>query len=235
MGRAYQVRASSMAATAAKRSALFMRASREIYMAAKSGTPDPDSNLPLRSAIDKYRALIVTRDVIERAIKKAAGGEVEAYNAGRYEAFGPGGCYLVVDTLTDNINRAISEVRSSITKRNGKMGSVLFNFTEYGQLVFLGQQQAVIEEQLILGDVDVQHIHVNGDQLEVLVAPTSFAQAKKILESMGVQSFIASEITLIPNDTVTLEGEHLELFKQLLDVLDELQDVQNVYHNVELE
>ena len=235
MGRAYQVRASSMAATAAKRSALFMRASREIYMAAKSGTPDPDSNLPLRSAIDKYRALNVTRDVIERAIKKAAGGEVEAYNAGRYEAFGPGGCYLVVDTLTDNINRAISEVRSSITKRNGKMGSVLFNFTEYGQLVFLGQQQAVIEEQLILGDVDVQHIHVNGDQLEVLVAPTSFAQAKKILESMGVQSFIASEITLIPNDTVTLEGEHLELFKQLLDVLDELQDVQNVYHNVELE
>jgi YebC/PmpR family DNA-binding regulatory protein len=222
-----------MAATAAKRSALFMRASREIYMAAKSGS-DPDSNLSLRAAIDKFRALNVTRDVIERAIKKAAGGEVEAYNAGRYEAFGPGGCYLVVDTLTDNINRAISEVRSSITKRNGKMGSVLFNFTEYGQLVFLGQQQAVVEEQLILGDVDVQHIHVNGDQLEVLVAPTSFAQAKKILESMGVQSFIASEITLIPNDTVTLEGEHLELFKQLLDVLDELQDVQNVYHNVEL-
>jgi transcriptional/translational regulatory protein YebC/TACO1 len=178
--------------------------------------------------------LNVTRDVIERAIKKAAGGEVEAYNAGRYEAFGPGGCYLVVDTLTDNINRAISEVRSSITKRNGKMGSVLFNFTEYGQLVFLGQQQAAVEEQLILGDVDVQHIHVNGDQLEVLVAPTSFAQAKKILESMGVQSFIASEITLIPNDTVTLEGENLQLFKQLLDVLDELQDVQNVYHNVEL-
>ena len=234
MGRAYQVRASSMAATAAKRSALFMRASREIYMAAKSGS-DPDSNLSLRAAIDKYRALNVTRDVIERAIKKAAGGEVEAYNAGRYEAFGPGGCYLVVDTLTDNINRAVSEVRSSITKRNGKMGSVLFNFTEYGQLVFLGQQQAVVEEQLILGDVDVQHIHVNGDQLEVLVAPTSFAQAKKILESMGVQTFIASEITLIPNDTVTLEGENLQLFKQLLDVLDELQDVQNVYHNVELE
>jgi YebC/PmpR family DNA-binding regulatory protein len=223
-----------MAATAAKRSALFMRASREIYMAAKSGTPDPESNLPLRSAIDKYRALNVTRDVIERAIKKAAGGEVEAYNAGRYEAFGPGGCYLVVDTLTDNINRAISEVRSSITKRNGKMGSVLFNFTEYGQLVFLGQQQTEVEEQLILGDVDVQHIHVNGDQLEVLVSPTSFAQAKKILEGMGVQNFIASEITLIANDTITLEGENLQLFRQLLDVLDELQDVQNVYHNVEL-
>lgn len=233
MGRAYQVRASSMAATAAKRSALFMRASREIYMAAKSGS-DPESNLSLRASIDKYRALNVTRDVIERAIKKASGGELEAYNAGRYEAFGPGGCYLVVDTLTDNINRAISEVRTAITKRNGKMGSVLFNFTEYGQLVFLGQQQALVEEQLILGDVDVQHIHVLGDQLEVLVNPTSFAQAKKILEGMGVQSFIAAEITLIANDTIALEGENLQLFRQLLDVLDELQDVQNVYHNVEL-
>ena len=234
MGRAYQVRASSMAATAAKRSALFMRASKEIYMAAKNGVADPESNLPLRAAIDKYRALNVTREVIDRAIKKAAGGEVEAYNAGRYEAFGPGGCYLVVDTLTDNINRAISEVRSSITKRNGKMGSVLFNFNECGQFVFNGQNQASVEEQLILGDVDVQQIIVHDQQLEVLVSPTSFAQARKILETIGVQSFIAAEITLIPNEMVTLEGENLQLFKQLLDVLDELQDVQNVYHNVEL-
>ena len=234
MGRAYQVRASSMAATAAKRSALFMRASKEIYMAAKSGTPDPDSNLALRAAVDKYRALNVTREVIERAIKKAAGGEVEAYNAGRYEAFGPGGCLLIVDTLTDNTNRAISEVRSAITKRNGKMGSVLFNFTEYGQLVFTGQSQTAVEEQIILADVDVQQINVQGDQLEVLVNPTSFAQAKKVLESMGVSTFIVAEITLLPNEMVTLEGENLQLFKQLLDVLDELQDVQNVYHNVDL-
>ena len=234
MGRAYQVRASSMAATAAKRSALFMRASKEIYMAAKTGTPDPDSNLALRAAIDKYRALNVTREVIERAIKKAAGGEVETYNAGRYEAFGPGGCLLIVDTLTDNTNRAISEVRSAITKRNGKMGSVLFNFTEYGQLVLTGQSQSSVEEQLILGDVDVQQINAQGDQLEVLVNPTSFAQAKKVLESMGVSSFIVSEITLLPNEMMTLQGENLQLFKQLLDVLDELQDVQNVYHNVEL-
>jgi len=233
MGRAYQVRASSMAATAAKRSALFMRASKEIYMAAKSGTPDPDSNLALRAAVDKYRALNVTREVIERAIKKAAGGEVEAYNAGRYEAFGPGGCLLIVDTLTDNTNRAISEVRSAITKRNGKMGSVLFNFTEYGQLVFTGQSQTAVEEQLILADVDVQQINVQGDQLEVLVNPTSFAQAKKVLESMGISTFIVAEITLLPNEMVTLEGENLQLFKQLLDVLDELQDVQNVYHNVD--
>jgi YebC/PmpR family DNA-binding regulatory protein len=233
MGRAYQVRAASMAATAAKRSALFMRASKEIYMAAKSGTPDPESNLTLRAAIDKYRAQNVTREVIDRAIKKAAGGEVEAYNAGRYEAFGPGGCLLVVDTLTDNANRAISEVRSSITKRGGKMGSVLFNFTEYGQLVFSGQTQATVEEQLILNDVDVQQINQLDNLLEVLVNPTSFSQAKKVLEQLGVSNFQVAEITLLPNEMVKLEGENLVLFKQLLDVLDELQDVQNVYHNVE--
>jgi len=97
-----------------------------------------------------------------------------------------------------------------------------------------GQSQSAVEEQLILGDVDVQQINAQGDQLEVLVNPTSFAQAKKVLESMGVSTFIASEITLLPNEMMTLQGENLQLFKQLLDVLDELQDVQNVYHNVEL-
>jgi YebC/PmpR family DNA-binding regulatory protein len=234
MGRAYQVRAASMAATAAKRSALFMRASKEIYMAAKSGLADPDSNLALRAAIDKYRAQNVTREVIDRAIKKAAGGEIEAYQTGRYEAFGPGGCLLVVDTLTDNANRAISEVRSSITKRSGKMGSVLFNFTEFGQLVFEGQTQASVEEQLILNDVDVQQINAQDPILEVLVSPTSFAQAKKVLEGMGVNAFKVAEITLIPNETISLTGENLTLFQQLLDVLDELQDVQSVYHNVNL-
>ncbi len=234
MGRAYQVRASSMAATAAKRSALFMRASKEIYMVAKSGVADPVSNLALRATIDKYRALNVTREVIDRAIKKAAGGEVEAFHAGRYEAFGPGGSLIIVDTLTDNPNRALTDVRSAITKRGGKMGSVLFQFTEYGQLVFQGQAAAVIEEALILGDVDVQKVTEMDGQVNALVTPASFHQAKQIIESLGVSTFQLAEVTLIATDTVTLTGEDLTLFNQLMDVLDELQDVQNVYHNVEL-
>jgi YebC/PmpR family DNA-binding regulatory protein len=234
MGRAYQVRASSMAATAAKRSALFMRASKEIYMAAKSGVADPVSNLALRATIDKYRALNVTREVIDRAIKKAAGGEVEAFHAGRYEAFGPGGSLIIVDTLTDNPNRALTDVRSAITKRGGKMGSVLFQFTEYGQLVFQGQTAAAVEEALILGDVDVQKVIDMDGQVNVLVTPASFHQAKQIIESLGVSAFQVAEVTLIASDTVILTGEDLTLFNQLMDVLDELQDVQNVYHNVEL-
>jgi YebC/PmpR family DNA-binding regulatory protein len=233
MGRAYQVRASSMAATAAKRSALFMRASKEIYMAAKNGVADPSNNLHLRGVIDKYRALNVTKEVIDRAIKKAQGGDGEAYIAGRYEAFGPGNCYLVVDTLTDNINRAITDVRSAITKRDGKMGSVVFNFTEYGQFVFKYDDHAAIEEGLILQDIDVQQVNKTDEFVEVLVTPRDLGKTKIVLDSLGIHTFEVSEITLIPNDLVTLKDDDLALFKQLLDVLDELQDVQNVYHNVE--
>ena len=130
MGRAHEVRAKAMAATAAKRSALFMRASKEIYMAAKSGEPDPAMNLALRSAIEKWRGQNVTKDVIDRAIQKAKGGSAEAYTAGRYEAFGPGGSLFIVDTLTDNTNRALTEVRTAITKKGGHLGSVIFNFSE---------------------------------------------------------------------------------------------------------
>lgn len=232
MGRAFQVRAASMAATAAKRSALFMRASKEIYVAAKSGVPDPSANLALRAAIDKYKALDVTREVIERAIKKAAGGVIEAYTQGRYEAFGPGGSYIIVDTLTDNVNRAISEVRSTITKKGGKMGSVLFNFTEYGQLVFKSRLKSELEEKLILNDVDLQQINQSEEHLEVLVAPMSFNQAKTTLVQAGIKDFVKAEITLLPNETIELQGEALTMFKQLIDALEEMQDVQNVYHNV---
>jgi transcriptional/translational regulatory protein YebC/TACO1 len=172
--------------------------------------------------------------VIERAIKKAQGGELEAYTPGRYEAFGPGNSLIVIETLTDNVNRSVSEVRGALSKRGGKMGSVLFNFTEYGQFIFHGTEVAKLEEALILGDVDLQSIRHDQGQMEVLVTPGSFNQAKKVIEQQGIQTFLTAEITLIPNETMTLEGENLMIFKQLIDVLDGLQDVQNVYHNVEL-
>jgi transcriptional/translational regulatory protein YebC/TACO1 len=114
------------------------------------------------------------------------------------------------------------------------MGSVLFNFTEYGQFIFAGSEILKLEEALILSDVDLQSIRHDQGQIEVLVSPMSFNQAKKVLELQGVQSFLTAEITLIPNETMTLDGENLVIFKQLIDVLDGLQDVQNVYHNVEL-
>lgn len=235
MGRHFEVRAKAMAQTAAKKTALYTRASKEVYMAAKSGVPNPDSNLALRSAIDKWKGQSVPKDVIERAIKKAAGGDVENYIEGRYEAFGPGGSYIIVDSLTDNVNRAAGEIKSSITKKGGHMGSVIYNFTETGVFAFKGNNRDEVEETLILSDVDVREVNLDGDTLEVLVEPSAFGAAKKVLLDMGISEFEVSEITFIPNETITLpEGEGKEKFLQLLDVLDELQDVQNVYHNVEL-
>ena len=235
MGRAHEVRAKAMAATAAKRSALFMRASKEIYMAAKSGVPDPDSNLALRSAIEKWKGQNVTKDVIDRAIQKAKGGSAEAYTAGRYEAFGPGGSLLIVDTLTDNSNRAFIEVRTAITKKGGHLGNVIFNFTETGLFLFKGTNRDEVEENLILSDVDLREVVQNDDgTLEVLVEPTAFGQARDVLSGMGINEFEVAEITFLPNEPITLDDpEDRRKFDELIDMLDELEDVQNVYHNVQ--
>ena len=233
MGRAHEVRAKAMAATAAARSALFMRASKEIYMAAKSGIPDPDSNLALRSAIEKWKGQNVTKDVIERAIQKAKGGSAESYETGRYEAFGPGGSLLIVDTLTDNTNRALVEVRTAITKKGGHLGSVIFNFTETGLFEFKGNNRDEVEETLILSDVDVREVNQEEDLIVVMVEPAAFAQARDVLAGMGVTEFETAEITWLANDPVELaDPEDKRKFEELLDMLDELQDVQNVYHNV---
>lgn len=234
MGRHFEVRAKAMEATAKKKSAIYMRASKEIYIAAKQGTPDPDSNLALRSAIDKYKSQGVPKDVIERAIKRAAGGEQEAYIAGRYEFFGPGGSYIVVDSLTDNPNRALVEIKTTIVRKGGHMASVLYNFEEKGLFVFTGKNEQEVEEALILNDVDVTEVTEEDGEISVLVAPHDFSKARDILQEIGVNDFIVSEIRLIPNDYITLDGEDLEKFKTLIDLLEELQDVQNIFHNVKL-
>ena len=234
MGRAHEVRAKAMAATAAKRSALFMRASKEIYMAAKSGEPDPAMNLALRSAIEKWRGQNVTKDVIDRAIQKAKGGSAEAYTAGRYEAFGPGGSLFIVDTLTDNTNRALTEVRTAITKKGGHLGSVIFNFSETGLFVFTGDNRDEIEENLILSDVDVREVNQDEDKIEVLVEPAAFGAARDVLADMGITEFDVAEITFLANEPITItDPEDQRKFDELCDMLDELQDVQNVYHNVQ--
>ena len=233
MGRAHEVRAKAMAATAAKISALFNRASKEIYMAAKSGEPDPSMNLALRSAIEKWRSQNVTKDVIDRAIQKAKGGSAESYTQGRYEAFGPGGSLLIVDSLTDNSNRALVEIRTAITKKGGHLGSTIFNFTETGVFDFNGTNRDEVEETLILSDVDVREVTLEDGVISVLVEPHAFAQARDVLSGMGITEFITSEISFLPNDPIELtDPEDQRKFTELMDMLDELEDVQNVYTNV---
>jgi YebC/PmpR family DNA-binding regulatory protein len=234
MGRHFEVRAAAMAATAKAKSAVYMRASKEIYAAAKSGIPDPDSNLALRSAIEKYRKT-TPRDVIERAIEKAKGGDAVAYIQGRYEFFGPGGSFLIVDTLSDNVNRALTGVRTIVTRKGGKLGSVLYNFQMLGVFDFKGDEKARqdVEDNLILGDVDVTSVTFDDGYIEAQVNPSDFEKAKEVLKGLNIVDFDRAEVTLIPNDYVTLGDDDLQKVKDILDELDENEDVQAVYHNVD--
>lgn len=232
MGRHFEVRAASMAATAAKKSAIYMRASKEIYMAAKRGIPDPNSNLALRAAIDKYRKSC-PKDVIDRAIKKAQGGDATNYIEGRYEAYGPAGSYLIIDTLSDNSNRALVNVRTLVTKKGGHLGDVSYNFEQVGILDFkYDGDESSLEEILVFGDVDVREITLEDGIAEVLVDPSAFEKAKQVLAENGIDEFEAAEVTMKANDEITIEGEDLTKFKELLDMLDDCEDVQAVYHNV---
>lgn len=234
MGRHFEVRAAAMAATAKQKSAANMRASKEIYMAAKRGVPDPNANLALRSAIEKYRKTC-PKDVIERAIKKAQGGDATNYIEGRYEAFGPGSSYLIIDTLTDNVNRALVNVRTAVTRKGGHLGSVIYNFEQKGLMVFdFDKSKDELEEALVFGDVDVKEISVEDGKAEVVIEPSDLEKATNILKDLGISEFDVNEVTWLANDKVTLEEDDLRKFKELLEQLDDCEDVQNVYHNVQL-
>lgn len=232
MGRHFEVRAAAMAATAKAKSAAYMRASKEIYAAAKSGDPNPDSNLALRSAIAKYRR-DVPKDVIERAIERAKGGDATAYIEGRYEFMGPGGSNIIVDTLTDNVNRALVTVRTIVTRKGGKMASVAYNFELLGVLNFKGKTEEEVEENLILSDVDVRQVSVEDGEVEALVAPNDLEKAQNALKEIGVTEFDRAETTMYPNEWVIVPEEDLTKLKAMMEELNESEDVQNVYTNIE--
>lgn len=232
MGRHFEVRAAAMAATAKAKSAIYMRASKEIYAAAKSGEPDPNSNLALRSAIEKYRKQC-PKDVIDRAIEKAKGGDAVAYILGRYEFMGPGGSNIVVDTLTDNVNRALVSVRTIVTRKGGKMASVAYNFNLSGVLDFKGPKEEEVEEALVLGDVDVSSVTIDDDgEIEAVVAPNDLEKAKDVLKELGVTDFDRAETTLLPNEWIEVGEEDKAKLNAMMNELDEAEDVQAVYTNV---
>ena len=232
MGRHFEVRAAAMAASAKAKSAIYMRASKEIYAAAKSGEPDPNSNLALRSAIEKYRKSC-PKDVIERAIEKAKGGDAVAYIPGRYEFMGPAGSYLIIDTLTDNVNRALVSVRTIVTRKGGKMASVAYNFEQLGVLNFKGASRDAVEEALIMGDVDVREVTEEEGDIQVLVAPGDLEKAKECLKDLSVSDYDRAETTMYPNEWIEVEDEDLKRLQDIMAQLDECEDVQAVYSNVD--
>lgn len=237
MGRAYEVRKASIQKTGAAKAKLYSMYAREIYDAAKKGGTDPIGNASLRRLIEKAKKDQVPGDIIKRAIDKVSSGVDESYEHARYEMFGPAGSTLIVDCLTDNVNRTISSIRTALNKCKSKMGvtgSVSFNYDNNTVIGFKGMSEEETIDALIEGGVDVEDIEQNDDVVVIYGNPTDFnAIHEAISAKLPNVSFEIDEISAwLPKETITLSGDDLELFERLTTMLDEIEDVQNVFHNV---
>jgi YebC/PmpR family DNA-binding regulatory protein len=220
-----------------KRGKVWTRVIREIMVAARQGGGDASANPRLRLAIDKAKAANMPADTIKRNIDKATGNlEGVSYEEIRYEGYGIGGAAIIVDTMTDNKVRTVAEVRHVFSKYGGNMGtegSVAFQFKHCGQLILAPgtSEDKVMEVALEAGAEDV----ISGDDgsIEVLTPPAEFEAVKNALEAAGLKAEIA-EVTMRAENTIALEGEDAQRMQKLLDVIEDLDDVQDVFHNAEL-
>ncbi|AND78717.1 MULTISPECIES: YebC/PmpR family DNA-binding transcriptional regulator [Streptococcus] len=207
----------------------------EIYVAAKQGEPDPESNSALKFVLERAKQAQVPKHVIDKAIDKAKGNTDETFVEGRYEGFGPNGSMIIVDTLTSNVNRTAANVRSAYGKNGGNMGaagSVSYLFDNKGVIVFAGQDADSIFELLLEEDVDVDDVEAEEGTITVYTAPSDLHKAIEVLRANGVEDFQVTELEMIPQSEVELTGEDLATFTKLIDALEADDDVQKVYHNV---
>ena len=240
MGRAFQVRAASMAKTAAAKSKLNAKWGRSIFVAAKSGIPDPDLNQTLKKEIEKAKKAQISADVIKRAIEKAKGGSNESYTASRYEGFGPNNSMFIVECLTDNTNRTYTDIRTAFTRCGFKLGvdgSVIHMFNNQAVFSFEGLSDEETLEILISADCEADDI-VSEDGLTTVYAPnTEYAKIRDALEQAKPDiNFLEDQVAWVPQTMVQFTDEDdIRHFERLRDTLDEIDDVQNFYHNVEIE
>ena len=238
MGRAFEVRKVAMAKTAAVKSKLYAKFGREIYLAAKSGTPDPDANQTLKRLIEKAKREQVPADVIKRNIEKAKGGTEDNYSSARYEGFGPGSSIIIVECLTDNVNRTIAEVRNCFTKTGGKLGvsgSALHQFNHYAVFTIPNMTEDEILELLIGNDLDVNDIETSEEGVTLYAEADQFNAIRTVLyDTFPDLDMPTEEIMWLPIMETKLENQDdLDKFDRLMQMLEELDDVQDVYHNVE--
>jgi YebC/PmpR family DNA-binding regulatory protein len=238
MGRAYQNRKESMAKTSDAKAKVYSKYGRVIYVCAKEGGSDPDGNLALRGLIERAKKDQVPSHVIEKAIKKAEGGGGEDFSVARYEGFGPGGCMVIVDCLTDNPNRTFGDVRQCFTKTKCKIGTegtVSHMFDHSCIFVFAGVDEEAALEALLMADVDVSDIESDDGKVTVFAPHTDYFKARQALtEAFDGIDFDVDEIQFIPKGNTPISGDDVEMFEKFLDMLNDLDDVQNVYHDAEL-
>ncbi|MDK3811384.1 YebC/PmpR family DNA-binding transcriptional regulator [Staphylococcus pseudintermedius] len=218
-------------------SRIYAKFGKEIYVAAKSGEPDPESNQQLKFVLERAKTYSVPNHIIDRAIEKAKGGGEEDFDALRYEGFGPSGSMVILDALTNNVNRTASDVRAAFGKNGGNMGvsgSVAYMFDHTATFAFEGFDADTVLEALMENDIDVRDVIEEGGLTIVYAEPDQFATVQKALAQLGVTSFEVAELEMLPQSEVQLSAEDQETFEKLIDVLEELEDVQHVYHNVEL-
>ena len=221
----------------AARSKVFQKLAKELYVAAKSGDLDPANNAALRMVVEKAKAENMPKANIESAIQKAASkGAGESYESVRYEGYGPSGIAIMIDCLTDNKNRTAGFVRSTLSKRNGNLGtdgSVSYMFKRKGLIVLenVYDEDKVMEEILAL---DILDMEIGEEEITIYTEPEKFLSVKDELEKLGYDKYLVSEVTFVPDNYISLDEEATEKVMTLIEALEDLDDVQNVYHNLDI-
>ena len=239
MGRAYQNRKESMAKTSDAKAKVYSKYGREIYVVAKNGGTDPNGNLSLRRIIDNAKKDQVPAHVIEKAIKKAEGGSGEDFVPARYEGFGSGGFNVIVDCLTDNGTRTFNDVRLCFNKCNAKIGTqgtVAHMFDHLSVFSFNGDDEDAVLEALLEENVDVTDVELEHGKITVFSPHTEYNKTRvALLKLLGDDAeFDVDTITFIPQATTKISGDDIEWFEKFMDMLNDNDDVQNVYHNVDI-
>lgn len=238
MGRAYEVRKASIQKTGAAKAKLYSNFAKEIYLAAKAGVPELEANISLKRIVEKAKKSQVPNDIIERAIEKAKGTSTDDYKEVIYEGFGPGGSSLIVKCLTDNVNRTISLVREAFNKAKSKIGvsnSVAYNYDHLGIIGIEFNDEEKILEELINNGIDVQEVETEKNLIIITVLPNDFSNTKDVLEKLIPNiDYEIDEIGMFPKEKITLNKEDSEIFNKLITTLEDIDDVNETYHNVEI-
>ncbi|GIP56280.1 YebC/PmpR family DNA-binding transcriptional regulator [Paenibacillus sp. FSL W8-0186] len=238
MGRKWNNIKEKKASKDANTSRIYAKFGVEIYVAAKKGEPDPESNRALKVVLERAKTYNVPKAIIDRALDKAKGSSEETYEELRYEGFGPNGSMVIVDTLTNNVNRTAPEVRSAFNKNGGSMGvsgSVSYMFDATAVIGVADKTIDEVFEILMEADLDVRDIIEEEDNVIVYAEPDQFHAVQEAFRSAGISEFTVAELTMLAQNYVNLSEEAQAQFEKLIDALEDLEDVQQVYHNVELE
>jgi len=237
MGRAFQNRKESMAKTSDQNARVYSKYSREIYVCAKQGGAEPESNLALRSLMERAKRDQVPAHVIQKALDKAQGGAGEDFAVARYEGYAPGNVMVIVECLTDNPNRTFGEVRQCFVKTKSKIGtegSVMHMFDHSAIFVFKSDDEEGALEALMMADVDVTDIEYEDGKITVFAPQTDYFKASQALqEHFGDIEFEVDEIQFVPKVMTSISGEDLEMFEKFLEMANDQDDVQNIYHSAE--